>query len=190
MMNNKQLIVDNMWIAECQAKIIYGKSKDFLNCELDDLIQEGRMGIMKAAESFKEELGACFQSYATMKANYRIRVFIRDKNDIIRTTRRHKPMSVYSYNILNEKAGTHRGVELLEVFKDENEYGFLKLEIENFTETILTKKEKEVFDLIYAKCLQQKEIGEKLGHSQAYISKINKRIRDKFSDEFEFMKAI
>ena len=63
------------------------------NMEYEDLVQEGMIGLMDAAERFDPARGVKFSTYAMWHIRKTIMEAIRSKNDIVRTPRRHKSKS-------------------------------------------------------------------------------------------------
>lgn len=60
--NERRLVEDNLGLVAAQAHTFKNKGYN----ELDDLISIGSIGIIKAARSFKPELGFKFSTYATI----------------------------------------------------------------------------------------------------------------------------
>ncbi len=54
---------------------------------IEDIIQVGCLGLMKAVDQFNEEHGASFKTYATYRITGEIRHYLRDKASIIRAPR-------------------------------------------------------------------------------------------------------
>lgn len=52
--------------------------------DFDDLCQEGRLGVLRAAELFREELGVKFSTFAFPHINSRMRIWLHKTRDTVR----------------------------------------------------------------------------------------------------------
>jgi RNA polymerase sigma factor (sigma-70 family) len=62
----------------------FGRSVLHDEATIEDLRQEARMGVLRAAESWSPTGGATFMSYATMWADHRLGAYVRDRLPIVR----------------------------------------------------------------------------------------------------------
>jgi RNA polymerase sigma factor (sigma-70 family) len=78
----EKLIVSNLWLVNKFAKAYINHG-----LELPDLIQEGRLGLIKAAEKYDPSLGYKFSIYASWWIKNSIDFAIMDKSLVIRIPR-------------------------------------------------------------------------------------------------------
>ncbi len=89
---------------------------------VDDLIQIGSIGLIKAIDYFKPEAGAKFTTYATHLITGEIRHYLRDKTSMIRAPRELQELS-FRINKIAQKLKTEFGrdptdLEIAEVLQD------------------------------------------------------------------------
>ena len=89
---------------------------------VDDLIQIGSIGLIKAIDYFKPEAGAKFTTYATHLITGEIRHYLRDKTSMIRAPRELQELS-FRINKIVQKLKTEFGrdptdLEIAEVLQD------------------------------------------------------------------------
>ena len=65
---------------------------------LQDMVQEGNLGIMQAAERYEPERGFRFSTYATYWVRQRILRAISDSSRIIRLPAHGKPISYHNHH--------------------------------------------------------------------------------------------
>lgn len=74
-------VESNMGLVYTVAKMFSGR-----DCEFEDLVQIGSIGLIKAVRRFDESFGVCFSTYAVPMISGEIRRFLRD-DGIIRISR-------------------------------------------------------------------------------------------------------
>lgn len=75
---------------------------------IEDIIQVGCLGLMKAIEQFDDSHGASFKTYTTHRITGEIRHYLRDKASIIRAPRELLELS-FRMNLITEKLQTRLG---------------------------------------------------------------------------------
>ena len=74
-------VENNMGLVYSVARMFAGR-----DCELEDLIQIGAIGLIKAVKRFDKDYGVCFSTYAVPMISGEIRRFLRD-DGIIKISR-------------------------------------------------------------------------------------------------------
>jgi RNA polymerase sigma factor (sigma-70 family) len=87
-----RLVTDNL-------KLVYHVAKQYRDMYCyEDLVQEGMIGLVKAARRFDPSLDNQFSSYAVPYIRGEILHYFRDRNNIIKHPRGEKPVAVLSLN--------------------------------------------------------------------------------------------
>ena len=142
----------------------------------DELLSIGSLGLIKAVDSFKCEVGTRFATYGARCVQNEILMFFRSKknqindvslNDTIDVDRDGNPLT-YMDIISVEDAGLY-DIELRGYFK----------KLLSLVDSVLSPREKEIIVLRYGlkgyKPLTQREVAEHLGISRSYVSRIEKK---------------
>lgn len=79
-------------------KIAYGLARRNTD-PIEDIIQVGSLGLIKAVNQFNNTFGASFKTYATYLITGEIRHYLRDKTAMIRAPRELQELSVRMHNI-------------------------------------------------------------------------------------------
>ena len=153
---------------------------------LEDLISIGAMGLIKGVETFKLDKKIKLATYASRCIENEILMFLRKVSKQKIEVSLDEPLNVDSDGnelLLSDVIPTPQAHALDEV---------LKVEKQNFMYQAVNKlkpREKEIvilrFGLYDNEILTQKEVADKLGISQSYISRLEKRIMDKLKLEIE-----
>lgn len=91
-------------------RIAYGLARRSTD-PVEDLIQVGSIGLIKAVDQFKPDAGAKFQTYATHLITGEIRHYLRDKTAMIRAPRELQELS-FRINRLVQNLASRLGREL------------------------------------------------------------------------------
>ena len=141
----RRLVEDNLGLVAAQAHTFKNKGYN----ELDDLISIGSIGIIKAARSFKPELGFRFSTYATICI----------RREIIRE--------------LQLSCQKNKLDELTIDISKEEDLGFWDMVPDNVDEM-----ERRILDMRLIHGYKFREIGEKLGFTRAWAChKFNSTIK-------------
>lgn len=150
--------------------------------ELDDLIQEGMIGLFLAVRSYDEEKGAAFSTFARLALERRMYNAIKLQN-----TKKNRPLN--NYVSLNRGEGMEREAESIHLLRagEANDPEALLIDRENrdFLMDKLDKElsgfEKEVLKLTMLG-KDYKDIGEELDRSPKSIDNALQRIRRKLRE--------
>lgn len=153
---------------------------------LEDLISIGAMGLIKGVETFKLDKKIKLATYASRCIENEILMFLRKVSKQKIEVSLDEPLNVDSDGnelLLSDVIATPQPHAIDEVLKAEKE-GFMYQAVDK-----LKPREKESvlmrFGLFGNEILTQKEVADKLGISQSYISRLEKRIMDKLKYEIE-----
>lgn len=149
--------------------------------ELNDLIQEGMIGLSQALDDFKEQKNVKFSTFASVCIERQMLTFIRDIN-----RQKHK---ILNSSLSIDTDTDKRGVPLIEmIFDDKNgnpEDSFINTEEEaellDKIKTLLTEKEYEVFELKLHGFTYQ-EMACLLGVTTKSVDGTIRRIKSKLSE--------
>lgn len=92
----KNLIV--LYYLPLVKKIAYGLARRNTD-PIEDIIQVGSVGLIKAVDQFNDELGASFKTYATYLITGEIRHYLRDKVTMIRAPRELQELCIRMHNL-------------------------------------------------------------------------------------------
>ena len=175
--NNGDLNARNKLI-EHNLRLVVFLSKKYDNTmyDLEDLVSRGTIGLIKGVKTYKLDKNIKLATYASRCIDNEILMFLR------KNKRRKVELSFEdSINLdsdgnelhLEDVLGTDENVVEKE-YEDKIDKEVLKKEIEN-----LPKRDKEILSLRYGLNgkdeFTQKEVADKLGISQSYISRIEKK---------------
>ena len=172
-------------IVEMKAKNHFSKIKD-KGYELNDLIQEGMMGISNALRDYDEKKDASFSTFVSICIDRQILTFIRNIN-------RYKHQALNDSISIDEEI-KDSGRTLLDMLSDvknpDPEESFIifeeNKELKDKMKEILTEKEKEVFDLRFEGFTYQ-EIAILLNMSKKAVDGTIYRIKQKIINSKETM---
>ena len=152
--------------------------------DLDDLISIGAIGLIKAVRSFKPEKNIKLATYASRCIENEILMYLR------RTAKRKAEVS-FDEPLSADGDGTE--LLLSDVYGTDEDAVFTAMEEKQERETLkkavaaLPEREKTIIELRYGLTgkteLTQKEVADKLGISQSYISRLEKKILLKLKKE-------
>ena len=143
---------------------------------MEDLISIGTFGLIKAIETFKRDKNIKLVTYASRCIENEILMFLRKKNKRKVEVSFDEPLNVdYDGNelVLADILGTEGDI-VKEEFEKNEQIRILNEAIKN-----LKKREQEILKMRYGidqEELTQKDVATKLGISQSYISRLEKRI--------------
>ena len=151
---------------------------------MNDLIQEGMIGLTQAINDFKEQKNVQFQTFANLCIDRKIFSFIRNI-----TRDKHR---LLNESISIDASYSSTGKPLIEMLFDENNINpeeiFIeretKYELFNKIDEKLSKSEKEVFDL-RMQGFSYKEISELLNITSKAVDGTLSRIKNKITNILE-----
>ena len=139
--------------------------------EYDDLVQEGMVGLVKAARAFDESKGILFSTYAWNCIKRRILLYIKRQ-------RKHKRDISINQDIWGTDGDGAPMEEILGYSQKEYENVWKRDLLERCIRS-LNQSQREIVLLYYGKGLKQKEIAKQLGISQCQVCRIIKRCLEK-----------
>ena len=155
---------------------------------IDDLISIGTIGLIKGINTFNTDKNIKLATYASRCIENEILMYLRRNNKTKMEVSFDEPLNMdWDGNelLLSDILGTEEDV----IYKDienEVEISLLRKAMEK-----LSTREREIIELRYGinqrmgKELTQKEVADKLGISQSYISRLEKKIIDRLRREIK-----
>ena len=146
---------------------------------MEDLISIGSIGLIKAVNSFRRDKNIKLVTYASRCIENEILMFLRKKSRRKVEVSFDEPLNIdYDGNelLLSDVLGTDDDTVIREFEKNENRRELLK------AMKGLKERERMILQMRYGiehEELTQKDIARKLGISQSYISRLEKRILQK-----------
>ena len=154
----------------------------------DELLSIGSLGLIKAVDSFKSEVGTRFATYGARCVQNEILMFFRSKknqtnevslNDTIDIDRDGNPLTYM--DIISVEDESLYDIELRGYFK----------KLLSLVDSALSEREKQIIVLRYGlkgyKPLTQREVADHLGISRSYVSRIEKKalalLKNAFGDD-------
>lgn len=97
-------------LTECNLKLVFSRAKRFLNrgLTIEDLLQEGNLGLMKAVERFDFRRNLKFSTYATWWIEQAFGRSLADKSRLIRVPV-HMVESINKMSVLKKEHGSKTG---------------------------------------------------------------------------------
>ena len=175
-------------LVEKNLRLVVYISKKFENSgiNIEDLISIGTIGLMKAINSFNAEKNIKLATYASRCIENEILMYLRKTQKIKTEISIDEPINVDSEGndlVLADILGTENDAMFKQVEESDNK------KIVDAAINTLCEREKTIMELRYGfngkKELTQKEVAEKMGISQSYISRIEKKIIERLKKEFE-----
>lgn len=156
------MIINNELIEQWEPQVHkIARTMSIIGMDYDDIVQELRMGVMKAAKGYKEDSGVIFHTYL-------YKTLMNTASTLItRASKKHKAMpTVPMPDVFDQKGGEGeaKDLEILDTLDNLDlscmEREFIQLRMEGFS---------------------MKELGEKLGVKGVY--RLNKQIKQKVKDQ-------
>lgn len=169
------LIIHNLRLV-----VFIAKKFESTKIPLDDLVSIGTLGLIKGIQTFKIDKNIKLATYASRCIENEILMYLR---------KTQKSRNDFSLDEVLSIDGDGNEMVLADILASDEESSLTRLtneeDIENLYYALnkLNKREREImimrFGLYGEKELTQKEVADKLGISQSYISRLEKRIMDK-----------
>ncbi len=175
------LIVHNLRLV-----VFIAKKFESTKINIEDLISIGSMGLIKGVQTFKMEKNIKLATYASRCIENEILMYLRKTQRSRQEYSLDEVLSVDSEGnemVLADILGSDDVPTLNKLIHEED--------IENLYYALnkLSEREREIvimrFGLFDEPELTQKEVADKLGISQSYISRLEKRIMEKMKKEIE-----
>ncbi len=177
------LIVHNLRLV-----VFIAKKFESTKISIDDLISIGSMGLIKGVQTFKMDKNIKLATYASRCIENEILMYLRKTHRSRQDVSLDEVLSVDSEGnemMLSDVLGDPAPLAMAEMTKAED--------LDNLYVALnkLSKREREIIIMRFGLCgeeaLTQKEVADKLGISQSYISRLEKRIMEKMRQEIEGM---
>lgn len=174
-------------LIERNLRLVVYIAKKFENSgvNIEDLISIGTIGLMKAINSYKLDKNIKLATYASRCIENEILMYLRKNNKIKTEISIDEPINTDSEGndlSLADILGTDND----SIFKSIEENDNKKVLIEAIKK--LNEREKTIMQLRYGfngmEELTQKEVADKLGISQSYISRIEKKVINSLKKDF------
>ena len=175
------LIIHNLRLV-----VFIAKKFESTKIPLDDLVSIGTLGLIKGIETFKIDKNIKLATYASRCIENEILMYLRKTQKSRQEYSLDEVLSIDSEGnemVLSDIIGSNEPLALTKITEEED--------IKNLYYAIdkLSKREKEIIILRYGlygvTALTQKEVADKMGISQSYISRLEKRIIEKMRHEIE-----
>jgi len=167
--------------------VVYiAKKYDAPGTNIEDLISIGSIGLIKAVNTFCPDRNIKLATYASRCIENEILMYIRKYSNLKNEMSIDEPLNVdWDGNelLLSDVLGTDSD-EISTELENEDEKKLLRHLVDN-----LNEREREImimrFGLLGGDELTQKDVADRLGISQSYISRLEKRIIAKLKEEIE-----
>lgn len=183
--NRELLIIHNLRLVVYIAKKFENKTTS-----TEDLVSIGTIGLMKAVKTFNPEKNIKLATYASRCIENEILMHLRKVNNMKSEMSFDEPLSIdWDGNelTLRDVLGTDPN-DVFEEIEYDDEKRLLRQTVD-----ALPEKEKNLmvlrFGLGGGECLTQKQLADKMGISQSYISRLEKRILEKIKNELNRLSA-
>ena len=174
-------------LIERNLRLVVYIAKKFENSgvNIEDLISIGTIGLMKAINSYNLDKNIKLATYASRCIENEILMFLRKNNRIKTEISIDEPINTDSEG--NDLSlGDILGTDNDSIFKSIEENDNKKVLMQAIQK--LNKREKTIMQLRYGfdgyEELTQKEVADKLGISQSYISRIEKKVINNLKKDF------
>ena len=174
-------------LIERNLRLVAHIAKKYQNVdeEMEDLISIGTIGLIKAVSSFDSGKGK-LSTYASRCIDNELLMLLRSKKKTSKEVSLYEPIGT-------DKEGNE--INLLDIIESEQIDVIDRMELAGNLKRLgrimqnLEEREKEIiflrYGLVTGKEITQREIGEMLGISRSYVSRIEKRALGKLRKEFE-----
>lgn len=177
-------------LIERNLRLVVYISKKFENAgvNVEDLISIGTIGLIKAVNTFKPEKNIKLATYASRCIENEILMYLRRTSKLKSEVSLDEPLNVdWDGNelLLSDILGTENDVVYHRLEDEVNRkllYGAMKK---------LEPREKELMEMRFGlksgKEMTQKEVADRMGISQSYISRLEKRIISRLQKEIKML---
>lgn len=176
-------------LIEHNLRLVAHIAKKYQSCDTDlqDLISIGTIGLIKGILSFNADKKSKLATYAAKCIENELLMMLRTKKKLSREVSIHEPIGT-------DKEGNE--ISLLDILStqqvdvvEEMDFKYKSSKLHSVMNHVLTPREREIICLRYGlttgKEVTQREIGEWLGLSRSYISRIEKKALEKMRQEYE-----
>lgn len=166
--------------------VFIAKKFESTRINMEDLISIGSIGLIKGIQTFKMEKNIKLATYASRCIENEILMYLRKTQKVRQEYSLDEVLSIDSEGnemILSDVISSEEPLALTKLSEEED--------IRNLYYALdkLSKREREIIIMRYGlfgiEPLTQKEVADKLGISQSYISRLEKRIIEKMRQDIE-----
>ena len=174
-------------LVEKNLRLVVYIAKKFENSgvNIEDLISIGTIGLMKAINSFNLDKNIKLATYASRCIENEILMYLRKMQKTKTEISIDEPINI---------DGEGNDLSLVDILGSDNDTVYKEVEESDNKKVLrraimnLNDREKMIMELRYGfegkDELTQKEVADKLGISQSYISRIEKKVRNRLKKEF------
>ncbi len=186
MKTDRHAACETLTVHNLRLVVYIAKKFDSPSCTSDDLVSIGTIGLIKAVRSFDPEKNIKLATYASRCIENEILMYLR------KASTRQQDISI------DEPLGSDRdGNELLlsDIISSDEETAAEKLARECERKTLmeeigkLSERERQIMEMRFGlnggRELTQKEVADRIGISQSYISRLEKRILKEMREKME-----
>lgn len=175
-------------LIEHNLRLVVYIAKKFENAgvNVEDLISIGTIGLIKAVNTFKMDKNIKLATYASRCIENEILMYLRRNNKTKGDVSLDEPLNVdWDGNelLLSDILGTDTDVVYTHIEEEVNK------SLLDYAMNKLSRREQEImemrFGLINGKEMTQKEVADKMGISQSYISRLEKKIIGRLQREIK-----
>ncbi|MCI8645898.1 MAG: RNA polymerase sporulation sigma factor SigE [Firmicutes bacterium] len=175
-------------LIEHNLRLVVYIAKKFENAgvNVEDLISIGTIGLIKAVNTFKIDKNIKLATYASRCIENEILMYLRRNNKTKGDVSLDEPLNVdWDGNelLLSDILGTDTDVVYTHIEEEVNK------SLLDYAMNKLSRREQEImemrFGLINGKEMTQKEVADKMGISQSYISRLEKKIIGRLQREIK-----
>ena len=177
-------------LVEHNLRLVVYIARRFMNTgvDMDDLISVGTIGLIKAVGSFSGDKNVKLATFASRCIENEILMYLRKTVKIKAEVSFDEPLNTDNNGnelLLSDVMGTDGDVVFKKI-EDDVDGDLLRLALMK-----LNGREREIMEMRYGLSgedeLTQKEVADKLGISQSYISRLEKKIIGRLKKEFSKM---
>lgn len=187
--NNEKVKEAKKILIERNLRLVAHIAKKYVNTDedMEDLISIGTIGLIKAVNTFDASKGNRLVTYAARCIDNELLMKLRAKKKTSKEVSLYEPIGT-------DKEGNE--ISLLDIIEQEQVDIVERMELETnlkkltvVVEQMLTEREKEIivmrYGLVTGDEITQREIGEMLGISRSYVSRIEKKALEKLKTGFD-----
>lgn len=180
MSRKAKLTTEQYKLIEENYKLVYsfvhkhGKFYNLPNCDFDDLVSIASLGLIKAAQTFKQDKNIKFSTYAYHIMDIEFKIEFR----ALKSNKRNKDRELLYLNATNTGDKTQDNISFIDNIEDKGNIYYDYVDLIQSLKHELNERQKIVLDLTI-KGYKQKEIKQVLDLSQPQISRIWNEIKQK-----------
>lgn len=176
------LIERNLRLVAHIAKKYYGENRDN-----EDLISIGIIGLIKAVNTYNPQKGNRLVTYASKCIENELLMMLRSEKKKSKEVSLNEPIG------MDKEGNTISLIDVVETdemaMADRMEKAEDIVRVREYVDRVLTKREKEIitkrYGLVNGSPITQKKVGNQMGISRSYVSRIEKKALEKLKKAFD-----